>query len=388
MPTVLRRRVATIAAAIGHRVSCAISRSADVVLVVMRVRLGASNVERRGGKPVFRMVIVVTASFATYGAGAVVARAQGTSTSYQLAVSNLSTLPAIRDSRGRTIRPYDVALLSATELAVLDLRAGQLRVIELVATPPTVIREISVTTGLPRARLTGGGGAVALLDQAFGRLTVYHLRSHAASLPKSFSTGFGYADACLDGTRVAVVGLDEGKILHQFDVSGQRVLSSGEPWGLHPAEQVVAATMQGMVLCADNRFLVASSIRSPVKAYARDGRELWRFPIPNFDSVLALPAGKAVTFKRPQEAPDGILSLFAPASDVVGVQVARGRAATPAEQIETWFLDGTNGRVLGRQHGLPIIRDVVDGVLISFHPQLGTIQFATFQPIMRQQREE
>ena len=290
------------------------------------------------------------------------ATAQPRGATFRLSIGEAHALRLPADSAGRRVQAADVLLLSESRLAALDLRYDRVVLAESGPGGTRTVASIPLPEHSPRARLMYDGSRVMVLGTATGVAWPIPLTDQHPTPGRRLTFGFPFSDACGTPSEITVVGLHNGRTVHRFGPRGDPLGSSGTPLAASLTAQRVAASVQGMSLCHGSRVIVASSILPEVRALGTGGRAVWTWAVPDFAGVKPVETSDGKTrFDHPPGGPDGILELFAPAKEVVAVQVWRSRAP---DVVETWFLDASTGRVLGRQDDLPRIRQAVGGTTL------------------------
>jgi hypothetical protein len=146
-------------------------------------------------------------------------------------------------------------------------------------------------------------------------------------------------------------------LLHEVDEAATIIRSFGKPF----SETDNPATAYGHLLCLprSGNVVVTSRLYPEIRSYASNGRLLWSTPVSSFRPVGFETNGRRITFAyAPDSLWDETVALFAPAPDVIAVQVARQRGrptSHPYVEVRTLFLSAKTGATLRSQQGLPVI---------------------------------
>jgi hypothetical protein len=130
---------------------------------------------------------------------------------------------------------------------------------------------------------------LVLADAPTRRISFFDTRNSAIpTFARSFDLDFDPDDVCLAGNVIVVVGLRDGRIVHEFDPSGRRLRSYGGLFG-QPDDPVMTrhSKTASVVACSPVGDLVAvASVLSPEIRIYDVGNITGSTPVPSTVEVV------------------------------------------------------------------------------------------------------
>ncbi len=262
----------------------------------------------------------------------------------------------------------DVAVDSRGTVYVLDSRYNAVRIYDAQGAYVRSIKHgarLEELFFVPRAVAVDPSDVLYVLDSGSDRISMFGPSDSAGvTFAGSFSIRFRAWDMCILGSRLFIVGLHEGAVIHELTRDGDLLRSFGEPQeGYNPILGELLAS--GLLHCAnaENKVFLLPRFFGTVRAYSHDGVLEWSTPLPGIVGLKIEEEGGGFGFLPPE---DGRFhaggSVFVTEGQWVVVQhgvntkgmTERGRY----EEVETHLLSLASGQVVGRQADLPLIRTV------------------------------
>lgn len=215
----------------------------------------------------------------------------------------------------------------------------------------------------PEALAVSDDGRLHVLDRQLSRITVYALEAGTATLTETIPVPmFGSANAlCRREDSYLVLGIHEGKIVHELKDDGTLARSFGESLARVPPDLVryhegslQRLSSLGQLLCYGRDLVVVALEQLPtVRAFTPAGRLLWRTEIEGFRQLRweSLGDGRG---RRAQADPESGtfhsvlgIALFGPDTLAVSI-VERGLRARSRAELR--LLDVHTGSEIGRRN--------------------------------------
>ncbi len=215
---------------------------------------------------------------------------------------------------------------------------------------------------LPAAMLLGSDDRLYVLDPRLQRVVSFTKTSHGMAASGSFRLDFAAHDMCTIGSRLYLLGLREGHLIHSFTAGGRLVASFGA--AEKPRHRILGPTLaRGRLECIEKSRLIIlqPQFSGAVLAFSVRGTQVWTTELRGYRKmVIGEKPDGSVTFAAPTRGvyhqPRAMLYL---APSYVAVQLgeysATSRSKREHRRLDTRLLDMRTGRELSSQTGLPIL---------------------------------
>jgi hypothetical protein len=172
----------------------------------------------------------------------------------------------------------------------------------------------------------------------------------------------------------ATLPIEASKLVHVIADTGTVQESFGDAFG-PPGE--VARLLYGAsrLLCVpDQRLVVIASQSYPeIRAYDLRGGLRWKQTLPDYHRVsYREPESGTVQYVYP---PDNLYdhtsSLFSAGGNLIALQIDRRVGRRPADvgkDVRTILLNASDGRIVGTQPNLPVVKSALSGRLLALRP--------------------
>lgn len=209
-------------------------------------------------------------------------------------------------------------------------------------------------------------GQLIVLDDQRARLARFTLRDSAPSAASVLEVAgvSGVSSVCTSAGKIYVLGSGSSvngmKLVHSITRDGAIQSSFGDQLGYNDFERILFGYGRLLCLQIPRLVVVASRFYPEIRAYDGAGSLRWRAELSQFRSMTITLRGSTGEYTYPPDSLwDEVSSVFALGRRVIGVQIGRRygrRLGAKYVRIDTRFYSATDGRLLGNQQGLPLIK--------------------------------
>jgi hypothetical protein len=277
--------------------------------------------------------------------------------------SMLTSVPTPTKTALKFTRIDDAAMDRAGNVYVLDRKQSLLAVFAESGALITTMVDKSADGGEEKHELTAlaidSANILYVLDRIRSKVTKLRLHGKSLDLVDSFDTRASMGGLCIIGSALYLIGIDEGRIVHRYDLTGRYLGSFGSPYSHNFGINQTSTTLSGHLACLPEAKLVtvATTLFKGVRGYSPSGTLLWEFSVPGFRQmgVDELPDG-SYTLRMNKGPTDAIVGLFRGfRGRIVGIQVIQ----VQVPGAKTLFVDARTGTLIEWSEKLPRIRRTV-----------------------------
>lgn len=219
----------------------------------------------------------------------------------------------------------------------------------------------------PRAMNHDGDTTLFVLDAVTG-VSMFSTARDTTRFLRTINLGMTATGMCLAGRAMFVFGFNEGKVIHEYTLSGKLVRSFGDLFGPagHDVQRVISSA--GKIACIPgSRVIVAGSLLLPtLVGYSMDdGSRKWVDSIPGFAGTRVMVQGRAYTMVSPPGGYDRQAVIGQVGPGVVLVQAEKASRNPIPETIRSCLLIVQTGRCGAVTTTWPLLHAVANGIGVA-----------------------
>lgn len=237
---------------------------------------------------------------------------------------------------------------------------------------------------VPRALAVDDNMNLYVLDRAAQSLVVFRrARSDTLLFDKRLAIGFEGSDVCTSGNRIYVLGLHDGRLVHEVDPrTGATTSSFGVAHG-GDDQSLAEALSRGFLACKDlakgGTVVLAPHMLPEVRSFTLRGSIQWTHVPANFRSIVIERRQDTLFFDMPSNGYyNSGASVLALSDDWLLLQIGTKTTATSGRgqfsSIRSTVLRSSDGKVLFHLDSLPRLTSVRNGLAVSIengpHPRV------------------
>lgn len=204
-------------------------------------------------------------------------------------IHDSSRLAYVRTIGGRdSFGSVDAALFFGEDVAVIDRMNGRLRLYDPAGHLRSSLGRKGVGPGefLSPAGLGIRDSEILVLDRGNNRISSVGWEADSLYLAYDIRLPFLLMAMCVLGNRIFLLGLWEGRIVHEIDDEGNIEQSFGTPSEQDPLSGALSSA--GQLACSheDRAIAVGASSISAFWVFSPEGRVIWHGEIPGFSQTV------------------------------------------------------------------------------------------------------